>query len=219
MNKIMYLVVAVLVGVVGYQTMQMQELKSELIKKQKEPEVVIHIQKQEPRKESSKSDENRSLDQVLKSDFQKIFKDVFGNKEVKDGINQSVTEFKKGLNQAMSELQKQVKEMDKDSGNIFNDLIKELGVGEFKTFEDKGDVYSYTLEVDGERSKVNIDTKNGFLYIDITSKDEKKTKNSVIKKQSQKSIVLQLPKDGEIEKIKSEYKDKKLSITIPKAES
>ena len=219
MNKIIYLVVAVLVGVVGYQTMQMQELKSELIKKQKEPEIVIHIQKQKPSRVTNSSDRNSSLDKVLKSDFQKIFKDVFGNKEVKDGINQSVTEFKKGLNQAMSELQKQVKEMDKDSGNIFNDLIKELGVGKFKTFEDKGDVYSYTLEVDGERSKVNIDTKNGFLYIDITSKDEKKTKNSVIKKQSQKSIVLQLPKDGAIEKIKSEYKDKKLSITIPKAKS
>ncbi len=216
MNKVIYIIVVVLVGVVGYQTFQMQELKSELIKKQKEPEVVIHIDKVQPTKEAIGHDKNSSLDKVLKSDFQKVFKDVFGNKEVKDGINKSVTEFKKGLNQAITELQKQVKNMDKNSGNIFNDLIKQLGVGEFKTFKDNGDVYSYVIDVDGEHSRVNIDAKNGFLYIDITSKDEKKSKNSVVKKESQRSVVLQLPKDAKVEQIKSEYKDKKLYITIPK---
>ena len=218
MNKFIYVIVVVLIGVVGYQTFQMQELKRELIKKQKEPEVVIHVHKAE-KSNSSQSDKNRSIDEVLRSDFQQIFKDVFGNKEVKDGIKQSVTEFKKGLNQAISELQKQVKDMDKDGGSIFNELIKELGVGEFKTFEDRGDFYSYVIDVDGEHSKVNIDAKNGFLYLDITSKDEKISKNSVVKKQSKRSIVLQLPKDGETEKIKSEYKDKKLYITIPKVKA
>ncbi len=219
MNKVIYIIVAVLVGVVGYQAVQMQELKKELIKKQKEPEVLIHIDKVQRTKQSLQTDKNSSLDRVLKSDFQKIFKDVFGNKEVKDGINQSVTEFKKGLNQAIIQLQKQVNSMDKDSGNIFNDLIKNLGAGQFKTFVDKGKIYSYVIDVDGEHSKVNIDAKNGFLYVDISSKDEKKTKNSVVKEQSKKSIVLQLPKDGEIEKIRSEYKDKKLYITIPKIKS
>ncbi len=219
MNKIIYIVVVVLMGVVGYQAFQMRELKKEIVKKQNEPEVTIHIDKVENKTNLIQSDKNKTLDKVVKKDFQKIFKDIFGNKEVKEGINKSVIEFKKGLNQAITELQKQVKSMDNDNGNIFNDLIKELGVGEFKTFKDNGEFYSYTIDIDSEHSRVNIDAKNGFLYIDITSKDEKKSENSVIKKQSQRSIVLSLPKDGLVEKIKSEYKNKKLYITIPKIKS
>ena len=212
----LYLVIFFLIIVVGYELKQIEELKQELIKKEKEPKVVVHIEKTEPVKQNLQSDSNKSLDEVIKSDFQKIFRDIFGNKEVKEGIKQSIDEFKKGLNQAITELQKQAKELDKVDGDIFNDLIKEFGVGEFKTFEDRGDFYSYTIDVDGEKSKVDINAKNGFLYVDISSKEEKKDKNSVIKKESKKSIVLSLPKDAILEKIKSEYKDKKLTITIPK---
>ena len=219
MNKFLYPIIIILIIVVGYQTIQLQELKKELLKKQKEPEVVIHIEKKEPTKQNIYQDKNSSIDEVIKSDFQKLFKDFFGNKEVKEGIKQSIVEFKKGLNQALSQLQQEFRQMDKESASVFNDLIKELNVGEFKTFEDKGDFYSYSIDIDAKRSKVNIDAKDGFLYIDITSKDEQRDKNKVIQKESKKSIVLSLPKDALLEKIKSEYKDKKLTITIPKIKS
>ena len=210
MNKLIYLVIIALIGVVGYQSVELSRLKKELIKKSKEPEVIIHVTKVQPNS-TSKSDENSSLDTVLKNDFQKIFKDVFSHKEVKE----SIKEFKKGLNQTINELQKQLKDMDKEGVDIFGELVKELGVKEFKTFKDMGDYYQYVIDVDGEHSKVNIDAKNGYLYIDITSKTDKKGKNSVIKKESKRSYVIKLP-DADVEKIKSEYKNKKLYLTIPK---
>ena len=219
MNKIVYLIVLVLAVFVGYQSLELNKLKKELIKKSKEPEVIIHIEKVEPRSSTQKRDVNKSIDRVIKEDFQKIFKDIFGNKEVKDGIKQSVNEFKKGLNQAITQLQKQLKDMDKDSGNIFNDIIKEFGALEHESFHDMGDYYQYIVNVDGSKSRVDINAKNGYLYIDITSKQEKKEQNSVIKKQSQRSYIIKLPNNGLVEKIKSEYKDKKLYITIPKVKA
>jgi len=218
-NKIVYLIVLVLAVFVGYQSLELNKLKKELIKKSKEPEVIIHIQKVEPQSSTQERDVNKSIDRVIKEDFQKIFKDVFGNKEVKDGIKQSVNEFKKGLNQAITELQKQLKDMDKDSGNIFNDIIKEFGVGKYESFHDMGDYYQYIVDVDGSKARVDINAKNGYLYIDITSKQVKKVQNSVLKKQSKKSYIIKLPNNGLVEKIKSEYKDKKLYITIPKVKA
>ena len=210
MNKLIYLVIIALIGVVGYQSVELSRLKKELIKKSKEPEVIIHVTKVQS-SPANKSDENSSLDTVLKNDFQKIFKDVFSHKEVKE----SIKEFKKGLNKTINELQKQLKDMDKEGGDIFGDLFKELGVKEFETFKDMGDYYQYVIDVDGEHAKVNIDAKDGYLYIDITSKTDKKNKNSVIKKESKRSYVIKLP-DADVQKIKSEYKNNKLYLTIPK---
>lgn len=230
MKVVLYLVILFLIIAVGYEAKQIEELKKMV--KNDQPEVTINIDKDSLKstnnnlhnsktitksKQIIQNDKNLDeLQKTIQKDFHQLFKDIFGNKEVKKEIKQSVFEFKKGLNQAISELQKQVNSMDKDSANIFNELVKEFGAGEFKTFEDKGEFYSYVIDVNGKHSKVNIDAKNGFLYIDIVSKDEKKDKNSVLTKESQKSIVLLLPKDGKIEDIKSRYKDKKLYITIPK---
>ena len=107
--------------------------------------------------------------------------------------------------------------MDKESANVFNDLVKEIGVANNESFKDMGNYYQYKVSVDGEHSKVGINAKNGYLYIDITTKQEQNIHDSVVKSESQKSYVITLPKNGLLEKIKSEYKDKMLYINIPKA--
>ena len=220
MKAILSLVIVALIGAVGYLWTELKQVKSEL--KKEEPKVVINIHKNEP-KVTTKShyhDSNQSaeeLQKTVKKDFQKIFKDIFGNKEVQKQVKEGMSEFKKGLNQAITELQKSVNEMDKDSGNIFGEILKELGAGEYKVFEDKGSFYELVIDIHHDKNaKVEIDAKNGLLSVKVTSHIEQKTQTQVIKKKSLKSFLVKIPSDAVMEMIKSEYKDGKIYITVPK---
>jgi HSP20 family molecular chaperone IbpA len=220
MKTLLSIVILALAGAVIYLWTQLQDVKKEL--KKEGPKVTINIQKNEPKvttKNNFNHDENQSvkeLEQTLKKDFQKIFKDIFGNKEVQTQIKESVSEFKKGLNQAITELQKQVNELSKND-DFFNDLLKELGAGSYKVFEDKGDFYELKIDLHQDKNaKVDIDSKGDILSVKVTSKIEQKTENKVVKKESMKSYIVKIPQDGVLDMIKSEYKDGMLYITIPK---
>jgi HSP20 family molecular chaperone IbpA len=220
MKTLLSIVILALAGAVIYLWTQLQDVKKEL--KKEGPKVTINIQKNEPKvttKNNFNHDENQSvkeLEQTLKRDFQKIFKDIFGNKEVQTQIKESVSEFKKGLNQAITELQKQVNELSKND-DFFNDLLKELGAGSYKVFEDKGDFYELKIDLHQDKNaKVDIDSKGDILSLKVTSKIEQKTENKVVKKESMKSYIVKIPQDGVLDMIKSEYKDGMLYITIPK---
>jgi len=221
MKTILSLVIVALIGAVGYLWVQLQDVKKEL--KKEEPKVTINIQKSSPVVSHTRSnyhDNNQStddLDKVIKKDFQKIFKDIFGNKEVQKQIKESVAEFKKGLNQAITELQKQVQTMDKESGNVFDQLLKELGAGEFKVFEDKKDFYELKIDLHHDKNaKVEIDANGNLLSIKVTSHIEKKVQNKIVKQESLKSYLVKIPNDAVIDMIRSEYKDGMLYITVPK---
>jgi HSP20 family molecular chaperone IbpA len=220
MKTLLSIVILALAGAVIYLWTQLQDVKKEL--KKDEPKVTINIQKNEPKvttKNNLSHDRNQNvkeLEQTLKRDFQKIFKDVFGDKEVQTQIKESMSNFKKGLNQAITELQKQVNELSKND-DFFNKLSKELGTGSYKVFEDKGSFYELKIDLHQDRdTKVDIDSKEDILSVKITSKIEQKTQNKVVKKKSMKSYIVKIPQDGVLDMIKSEYKDGVLYITIPK---
>jgi HSP20 family molecular chaperone IbpA len=220
MKTLLSIVILALAGAVIYLWTQLQDVKREL--KKEGPKVTINIQKNESKVTTANNfnhDNNQSvkeLEQTLKKDFQKIFKDIFGNKEVQTQIKESVTEFKKGLNQAITELQKQVNELSKND-DFFNDLLKELGAGSYKVFEDKGSFYELKIDLHQDKNaKVDIDSKGDILSVKVTSKIEQKTDNKIVKKESMKSYIVKIPKDAVLDMIKSEYKDGMLYITIPK---
>ena len=215
MKTILTLIILALVGAVFYLYTQLQELKQTI--KKDEPKVTINIQKKEQRKtpQTTYHDKNKSLqdlDKTIKKDFQQIFHDIFGNPEVKKQLNEGVNQ----LNQVMKELQNQVQKMGKDD-NFFDKLFQQLGADSFKKFEDKKDFYELNIDLHHDKNaKVDINSKNGILSINITSKVEQKTNNQVITKQSQKSYVVQIPDDAMIDMIKSTYHDGVLTITVPK---
>ena len=223
MKTVLSLIIVALIGAVGYLWVQLQDVKKELNKQ--EPKVVINIEKpssavSHPQTRSNYHDQNQSIDDLqktVKKDFQKIFKDIFGNKEVQTQIKEGVAEFKQGLNQALSELQKNLNNMNKESGNIFNDIVKELGAGELKVFEDKKDFYELKIDLNHDKNaKVEIDANGNLLSVKVTSHIEQKTQNHVVKKESLKSYIVKIPNDAVIDMIRSEYKDGMLYITVPK---
>jgi len=221
MKTLLSLIIVALIGAVGYLWTQLQDVKKELNKQ--EPKVIINIHKNEPKSVTAKqsfhesNDSSKELEETIKSDFKKIFKDIFGNPKVQKEIKDGVQEFKKGLNQALSELQKNVNKMDKESGNIFDNLLKELGAGELKVFEDKNSFYELIIDLHhDENAKVEIDVKGNLLSVKVTSHYEQKVENKVVKKESFKSYIVQIPRDCVIDMVKSEYKNGMLYITVPK---
>jgi len=224
MKTVLSIVIIALMGAVGYLWVQLQEVKKELNKQ--EPKVIINIHKDNSKSAVNKKigqnlvDTNAStkqLEETIKEDFQKIFKDIFGNKEVQKQIKEGVNEFKKGLNQALKQLQEQVKSMDKNGENIFDELVKELGGGEYKVFEDKKNFYELVLDLHHDaNAKVEIDAKGNLLSVKVTSHYEEKTKDKVVKKESFKSYMVKIPNDAVIDMIRSEYKNGMLYITVPK---
>jgi len=222
MKTVLSLIIVALAGAVGYLWVQLQEVKKEI--KKEEPKVVINIHKNEAVKRglsTNLTDTNttpsKNLEETIARDFQKIFKDIFGNPEVQQQIKEGVTEFKKGLNQALSELKKQMEEMDKESGGIIENLLKELGAGELKIFDEKNDYYELIIDLHNDKNaKVEIDAKNGILSVKVTSHYEEKVQNQVVKKESFKNYIVKIPVDAVMDMIKSEYKNGMLYITVPK---
>jgi len=224
MKTVLSLIIVALIGAVGYLWVQLQEVKKELNKK--EPKVVINIHKNTSKREVgvqnslSQVDKNASaqdLQEVVKKDFQKIFKDIFGNQEVQKEIKEGVTEFKKGLNQLITQLQKNLNDMDKNGGDIFDDLLKDLAGGEYKVFDDKKDFYQLIIDLHHDKdAKVEIDAKGNILSVKVTSHYEEKQKDKVVKKVSEKSYIIKIPGDAVIDMITSEYKEGMLYITVPK---
>jgi len=221
MKALMTLIIIALMGAVGYLWIQLKEVKQELNKK--EPKVVINIHKDNAKAvvpRSTLHDSNNStqkLEETIKRDFQQIFKDIFGNPDVQKQIKEGVSEFKKGLSQALNELQKNINNLDKESGSVFNELLKELGGGEYKVFDEKANYYELIIDLHNDKdAKVEIDANGNILSVKVTSHYEKKVDNKIIKKESFKNYIVKIPTDAVIDMIKSEYKDGKLYVTVPK---
>ena len=95
------------------------------------------------------------------------------------------------------------------SGNILVDL-KELK-----------DRYQLKADIPGaDNNKINISTKNGVLKIEAkTQKDEKKKEKNFLKEERFIGTFvreLTLPKDADVDKMQSHYKEGVLEIEIPK---
>ncbi len=128
------------------------------------------------------------------------------------------------------EIQKVQQQMDK----IFNNLHKKfLNDTSFSGFDgsfikspatdivDKKDHYLIKADIPGVKNKnINISQKDGILKIEAkTDKEEKEKRDDFIKQErftSQFVKIITLPKDADASKMKTEYKNGVLEITIPK---
>ena len=245
MKSYLYVIIVLLLVVVGYEGYQIEQLKK-MVKKdsisKEEPKVTINLsQKSTPTSVQTKSwmknnfqnpqqtqnqsnpiqhmaKNNQSIEELQKTieqDFKKLFNDIFGNKEVKEQLHQSVIEFQNTMNQMMQEIQKQMKDF--DANGFFDEFLKDLNPKSFKVFEDKGSYYEFSTPLADKNAKVDVNVKNGYIFIKIKSHIEEKSANQVIKRESQQNYVVKVPKDALVNTIKSEYKNGKLYITIQKA--
>lgn len=211
-TPLIIIVILILIAVVAYQGYQINQLKKEK-PVVKEPEITINIQKQEPVKQKTIADDNlSSLEETIKQDFKKLFTDIFGNKQVQDGLKKGIDEFKSGLNDAVGQIQKELGTLSKND-SFFKDILKEFDLKSYKSFQDIGDRYELELDLPSkENSKLQLDVKNGFIHIVVDSKQESKN----ITKSTSQSFIVKVPSDSMIEMIKSDYSDGKVTITIPK---
>lgn len=210
-TSLIAVVIVILIAVVAYQGYQINQLKNTKLVVN-EPEVIINIQKQEPKSESKTEQNLSSLEETIKQDFKKLFGDIFGNKQVQDELKKGVEEFKSGLNDPIGQIQKDLSTLSKND-SFFNDILKEFDLKSYKSFQDKGDKYELELLLkDKANSKLQLDVKNGFLYISIDTKQESKN----MTKSTSQSYIVKVPKDGLVDSIDSKYNNGKVTITIPK---
>ncbi len=240
MNKnIVTIVGFVLIGIIAYQAYLLDKNSTTpLIQaKEEQPEINIEIEKKSIEKEINKStmqisqtefNSNEMFDEeLIKEDLNRLFKNIFGNPKLQEGI-------KEGLKEAELQLQEGIKEMEKGFGDLnleleklsqsdpfFKDLFNTLTNKNQLQLTDRGKDYYLSLNIDGGvNSKIDIKTKDGFLTISILENIEKteQKNNTTLHTKSIKEHknTLFIPSDAAIDELKTEYKNNTLEITIPK---
>jgi len=256
MNKnIITLIGLILVAIIGYQAYLLNKTSDTPLfeTKKDEPKITVNIEKKSIEKEvrelnqpksnltpnSSQTQNNLSQNQidpkemfdekVIKKDMEKLFKDVFGNPKLQQGI-------KDGISQMQEQLQNGLKDMEKELGNLsgefekmddpfFKDLLAGLSGGFAQTnrlqFTDRGSDYYLKLDIPGgSDSDIDIQTKANLLTLTITQKKVQKTqnKNSTMQSESmsKNQNILLIPDDAFIDKLQTKYENGILEITVPK---
>ncbi|WP_458700562.1 Hsp20/alpha crystallin family protein [Sulfurospirillum sp. 1307] len=103
----------------------------------------------------------------------------------------------------------------------FEKFFKDMSISPALDLKDLGDKYELNLNIPGsDENSINIDVKDNQLKVEAkTSKDNSKKSDNYIYKEifsGSFSRVLTLPNDADASKLKSDYKDGVLKITIPK---
>ncbi len=128
------------------------------------------------------------------------------------------------------ELQKMQQEMDKIFEEFHKKMMSEDVFSKFNStfpttpaidLKDEGDVYRLKADIPGsDKNEIKITTKDGVLKIEAKKeKVEKEKKEDFIKKEriiGSYMRMITLPDDADSDKLKSDYKDGVLTITIPK---
>ncbi len=248
MNKnLIYFIITILVATIAFQSYLLYKkdnqaqndlnITKEIIKKD-EPKITINIdktplivekkeEKPDPHEEvnnltSKQKESNDSLPsfnpEQIEKDITKIFTDIFGSKEMQEGLKQFKEQAEEGIKQLQEGLQKLPQEFDKLSDELkkdpfFSQLIDGLKHTRELKLEDLGDNYYLKTEVPGgKESTIDIKTKNSILTIVIVQKEES---NTTIEDRRIQEIVL-LPEDAFIDHLKTNYENGILEITIPK---
>jgi HSP20 family protein len=128
------------------------------------------------------------------------------------------------------EIQKMQKEMEHIFERFQQKMMKDDTFSKFRfsfpatpalDLIDEGDVYVLKTDIPGvEKRNLNIIEKDGILKIEAQiSKDKKEESKGYLKRErfvSSYMRMVTLPGDANTKKLKSEYKDGVLTITIPK---
>jgi HSP20 family molecular chaperone IbpA len=251
MNKNLIMFIGfILLAVIGVQSYllykkdnpEITDLNTPIIKtieKKDEPQVSINIDKTPLKKEEKQSRNNdiksnltpqaqMELDtKKIEDDVKKLFSDLFGSKEVQDGLKEFKEQAELGLKQLQEQMQNLPKELEKFSQEaqqdpFFSQVFSGLLNGtKSLNFEDKGDHYYLQIPLpQGKDSKVDIKTKGNILSILVEQKhtEKKIQNNSTIQtaSQSKSQDIVMIPHDAFVDKLNTKYKDNVLEITVPK---
>ncbi len=241
-KNIVIIVGFILVGVIAYQAYLLDKNSTTplLQAKKEQPEISIDIEKISIEKEikelnkpsmqtsQTKFNPDEMFDEeLIKEDLNRLFKNIFENPKLQEGI-------KDGLKEAEAQLQEGIKEMEKGFGDLsleleklsyddpfFKDLFSTLTNKNQLHFIDRGKDYYLSLEIaGGANSKIDIKAKDDFLTILVLENIEKtEQKNNTtlhIKSIKKHKNTLFIPADALIDKLKTEYKNNTLEVVIPK---
>lgn len=128
------------------------------------------------------------------------------------------------------EMQKMQREMDRIFDNFHQKMMKDDSFSKFTTsfptspavdLKDMGDNYLLKADIPGsDKNEIKITTKNGMLKIEAkTSKTKEEKKKDFLKQERFVGTYMRmitLPDDADTEKLKSEYVNGVLEVTIPK---
>ncbi len=128
------------------------------------------------------------------------------------------------------EIQKMQQEMDAIFERFHKKMVGEEFFSKFDSsfparpavdLKDVGDAYQLKADIPGsDENEIKITTENGLLKIEAKSAKVKEEKKKDFLKQERfvgsYMRAVSLPKDADTEKLKSDYKDGVLTITIPK---
>ena len=230
----------ILVAIIAYQgylLSQKGDLKKDIVtaKESKndtqKPKININFKNQQTNQkqiQNQNPSNSFALNPTDKERIEKSFKDLINSIFASKEVQESLKEFKAQATMGIQELQKEIQNLPKQLDNLSSQLKDDPLLGELfqnlksfdtKSFEDNGKEYITTIETPKD-AKIDIDVENDMLTISIskTQNTLKKTQNSTIKSsQTQNSqIVIPIPSDTLVEKMKTEYKNGKLTIKIPK---
>ncbi len=239
MNKNLIAIIGlILVGIIGYQAYLLGKKDAKLQKDLQEPKITVTIDKdiqQQVKKAKSSAQTPQNIhpqeplvdEKKLKDDLNKLFKDLFGNPKIKHEIQKNITQMQEQLQTGMQEFQKEMLQMTQElqkaskSDDLLNGLFKNFNLPKMAQFTDKGDHYYLQTSVpSNDKSAVDVQVKQGFIRIVINHlyNEDRQENGIVVKKEvhSKKQIFVTIPKDANIQKIKTNYKDGLLEIFIPK---
>ena len=127
------------------------------------------------------------------------------------------------------EMQKMQQEMDRIFANFHQRMMQESLFSSFPSapaapaidLKDEGENYLLKADIPGaKKSEINVTAKNGILTIEAKSIKEENEKNKdYIKHERFEGLFVRsvtLPADADADKLKSDYKDGVLKVTIPK---
>ncbi len=241
MNKnLIALVGLFLVGIIAYQAYLLGKKEALRQPVEKEPEITVTIDDNAFEKEvkidrdvkasqlpQSNSQQPLVDEQKIKDDLNRLFKDIFANPKMKEEINKNLSQFQQqlqeGMNQFQKEMFKMTQEFEKAAKNdtFLKDFFKNLNFPKTLSFTDLKDrYYLKTQPIADENSTIDIKVKGDFMLITVNKllvKNQNRD-SAVIKKEikEKKRILVTLPKDADISKLKTKYKDSSLEITVPK---
>jgi len=104
---------------------------------------------------------------------------------------------------------------------FFQNSFKDMSFSPLSDLKEKKDKYIVTIEIPGvEEKNIKIENKDNILFISATTQksSDKKDENFIQKERYVQSFkrVFTLPDDANMDKLKNEYNNGILTITIPK---
>lgn len=246
-NTIITIIGFILVAVIGYQAYLLDGKSGQPIfqTKKDEPKITIEIEKksiEQKVKELNQIQEKNDLDpkemfdeELIKKDLGKLFSDIFGNPKLQEGIKEGMEEMEKQIQRSFKDMEQELGKFSKEfenlskNDNFFNDILgnlgnlKDMAHANRLQLTDRGDYYYLKLDIPGgSDSEIDIKTKENFLTLEITQKTLTDTKNKRSTTHSESSSkyqnIIAIPQDAFVDKLKTNYIDGALEITIPKVD-